>query len=159
MKTLIVYATKHGCAEKCAKSLAEKLNGKVELYNLREGRAPQLKQYDKVIVGGSIYIGKIQKEVAEFCKNNICDLKDKKIGLFLCGMRSGNAAEEEISASFPKELLNISIARECFGGEFIFSKMNVIERFIVKKIAKTDKDISNISENNIGRFAQAMNNA
>jgi hypothetical protein len=35
MNTLIVYATKYGCTEKCAVILSEKLTGKVDLCNLK----------------------------------------------------------------------------------------------------------------------------
>lgn len=35
MNTLIVYATKYGCTEKCTSLLSKKLTGKVELCNLK----------------------------------------------------------------------------------------------------------------------------
>jgi len=65
METLIAYATRYGCVEKCAKMLAEKLDGKVTLVNLQKTRVDPA-SYGRVIVGGSIYIGKIQKEVRDF---------------------------------------------------------------------------------------------
>ena len=60
-------------------------------------------------------------------------------------MREGNEAAEEINTSFPQELLTNAIAKESFGGAFNFKKMNFLERMIVKKVAKIDKDTSNIS--------------
>lgn len=158
MKVLIAYASKYGCTEKCARMLKQKIHEEAELYNLKVGKTVDLKEYDKVIIGGSVYMGKIQKEVTEFCTKHINELKQKKIGLFICGMRDGDFAKEEINANFPKELLDRA-ASEFFGGEYVFGKMNMMERFIVKKIAKTDKDASNIIESNINRLAQAMNNA
>ncbi|NLY38245.1 MAG: hypothetical protein GX044_02975 [Firmicutes bacterium] len=65
METLIAYSTRYGCVEKCAKMLAEKLDGKVTLVNLLKMRVDPA-PYERVIVGGSIYIGKIQKEVRDF---------------------------------------------------------------------------------------------
>lgn len=158
MNTLIAYSTKYGCTEKCATILSEKLTGKVDLCNLKVAKVVDLSQYDKVIIGGSIYIGKIQREVSEFCLKNLNELKEKKIGLFICCMRDGDIAETELNNSFPQQLLSHAVAREYFGGEFIFKKMNPIERFIVKRVSKIDKDMSNISEENINRFAQLMNN-
>lgn len=167
MDTLIVYATRHGGAEKCAKILSEKLSGNVDLWNLKEGKALDLKEYDKVIIGGSIYAGKIQKEVNEFCAKNLDVLKQKKIGLYVCGMLQ-EKAEIEVNASFPPDLLTHAKAKEFFGGEFVFAKMNRFERFIVKTVSKMDKsqpvlemnkDISTISEEAIDRFANAMNHA
>jgi len=158
MSIAIVYGTKYGCAEKCAKALADKFDEKADFYNLNEGQIPELVKYDKVVVGGSIYIGKIQKEITDFCKNNLTVLKSKKVGLFICGMQETNQ-DEEIRASFPEELLKSAITKEFFGGEFVFSKMNMMERFIVKKITKNSKDVSNIIEANIEKLAMAMNNA
>ncbi len=159
MKTLIIYATKYGCTEKCASALSKKLMGKVELCNLKTGNIPNLSEYDKVIIGGSIYIGNIQKEVRAFCSTNLNVLKDKKIGLFICAMQKDDAIETEINTAFPQELLDRAIAREYFGGEFIFKNMNFLDRMIVKKVSKIDKDTSNIIEVNIDRLSQLMNNA
>lgn len=157
MDTIIVYATKYGCTERCAEVLAGKLSGRVDLCNLKKGRLPELEQYDKVIIGGSIYIGGIQKEVKEFCSKNLSILKDKKIGLFICGMQKDDAIETELNTAFPQELLSAAVSREYFGGEFIFKKMNFLDRLIVKKVSKIDKDTSNIMDENINKLAQAMN--
>lgn len=156
MNTLIVYATKHGCTENCAAILSEKLMGKVDLCNLKIVKAVDFSQYDKVIIGGSIYMGKIQKEVSKFCSKNFNLLKHKKVGLFICCMRE-DIAEMQLNNSFQQELLSNAVVKEFFGGEFIFKKMNVIERFIVKRVSKIDKDISNILAENINKFAQSMN--
>ncbi len=167
MNTLLAYATKYGCTEKCATILSEKLTGKVDLCNLKEVKDVDLTQYDKVIIGGSIYIGKIQKEVCEFCTKNLDVLKEKKIGLFICGMSAGDQVKTQMNNSFSQELLTNAVAKESFGGEFKFKKMKFMEKFIVKMVTKMDKsspaldtskDISNISEENINRFAQLMNN-
>ena len=157
MKTLIVYATKYGCTEKCASMLAKKLTGEVELLNLNSGKAQEIGKYDKVIIGGSIYIGKIQKEVSEFCEKNLTELKNKKIGLFICGMQEGEAIESEIKAGYPESLLTIATAKACFGGEFILSNMKFLDKLIVKNITKTNKDVSKIYEENINSFAEQMN--
>jgi menaquinone-dependent protoporphyrinogen oxidase len=159
MKTLIAYATKYGCTEKCAKALSEKLTGEVRLCNLKTERDIEISEYDKVIVGGSIRIGKIQKEVKEFCSKNLNELLNKKVGLFICCMADNEAAEKQLKDSFPKGLLDNAIVKENFGGEFILQKMNFFDRLIVKKAAKIDKDTSNIYNENIDRFANAMNDA
>ncbi|EOD01165.1 flavodoxin domain-containing protein [Caldisalinibacter kiritimatiensis] len=158
MKTLIIYGTKYGCTEKCAKILSEKLTEEVELYNLKEVNDIDISDYDKVIIGGSVYIGKIRKEVTKFCLRKLNELKGKKVGLFICCMADGEAAEKQLNDVFPKELMTNAIAKENFGGEFIFNKMNFFDRFIVKKVSKTDTDQSNIHIENINRFAQLMNN-
>lgn len=155
MNTLIVYGTKYGCAEKCANLLAQKLSGKIDIKNLKNTGELDLSQYDIIIIGGSIYVGRIRKEVSDFCAKNIETLKKKKIGLFICGMQN-DAYEAELNAAFPKDLLESSVAKEFFGGEFILKKANFFERTIVKMIGKIDKDILNISETAIDSFAKQM---
>lgn len=157
MKTLIVYASKYGATEKCAEGLSKKLMGRIDLCNLKKTKTIDISQYDKVAIGGSIYMGKIQKEVREFCSQNLDLLKDKKIGLFICCMRDGEMAETELNDAFPQELIKNAVVKEYFGGEFIFSRMGFLDKIITKKVAKTDQDTSTISEERINRFGQLMN--
>lgn len=158
MNTLIVYATKHGCAEKCAGMLAQKLGGKIEVQNLKNMNALNLSQYDSIIIGGSIYAGRIQKEVSEFCIKNMEALKNKRLGLFICGMQK-EAYEAELNAAFPKELLENSIVKDFLGGEFIFKKASFLERMVIKMITKSNKDVLDINELTIDSFAKQMNAA
>lgn len=157
MKTLIAYASKHGCTERCARILAEKLQGEVELHNLKESRDIELGKYDKIVIGGSIYIGKIQKEVTNFCSNRLGQLKEKKVGLFICGMQEEGVIEKELQDSFPGELYSSAVVKDFFGGEFIFKKLNFFECLIVKKVSKIEEDVSTVSEEKIARFAEEMN--
>jgi menaquinone-dependent protoporphyrinogen oxidase len=165
MKTLIIYATKHGTAEKCTKLLKEKLLGEVVTVNIKKEAVPDIALFSSVIIGSSIYVGAAQKEIREFCSKNLDQLKKKKIGLFICCMNK-ESSHIQLSNAFPKELYDNAAAKGNFGGEFNFTKMNVIERFIVKMIAKSDKslpavdgkrDISRISQENIEKFAQFVN--
>ncbi|MBN4050974.1 MAG: flavodoxin [Alkaliphilus sp.] len=168
MNTIIIYATKYGSTEKCASILAKNLDGSVDIHNLKMNNDIDLSKYDKVIIGSSIYIGQIRKEVKEFCENNLNELKNKKTGFYICCMHEGAEALSQIDNNFPKELLSNAIAKEHFGGEFSFDKMNFIEKFTVKMVSKKDdkkkpidgkKNISNLSEGRIKKFAQLMNNS
>ncbi|WP_055669093.1 flavodoxin domain-containing protein [Desnuesiella massiliensis] len=157
MNTLIVYASKYGCTEKCAELLSKELIGKVDIIDLKKVRDIDISKYEKIIIGGSIYVGKIQKEVTEFCSKNLSKLEEKRIGLFICGMQEGDMISAELNQNFNSALIKIADTKECFGGEFIFDKMNFIEKFIVKRVSKVMSNKSNILEDNIHRFAQAMN--
>ena len=157
MNTLIVYASKYGCTEKCAELLSKELNGEVDIINLKRIRDIDISKYEKIIIGGSIYIGKIQKEVTVFCLKNLDKLMEKRIGLFICGMQEGDTINTELNQNFNPVLIKIADAKECFGGEFILDKMNSMEKFIVKKISKVTSNKSNILKENILKFAQAMN--
>lgn len=157
MSTLIVYASKYGCTERCVELLSKELHGKVDIRNVKKEKDIDFSNYEKIIIGGSIYIGKIQKEVTEFCSKNIEELRKKRIGLFICGMQEGDMINTELNENFDPTLIEIADAKEFFGGEFTFDKMTFIEKFIVKKVSKVTSNKSNILEDNIHKFAQAIN--
>ncbi|PKM52630.1 MAG: flavodoxin [Firmicutes bacterium HGW-Firmicutes-7] len=158
MKVLVLYATKHGATENCAKLLAEALEGNVALCNIKKEKVDAT-SYDKIIIGGSIYAGSIQKEIKNFCAVNEELLKGKKTGYFICGMTEGEKGKDQLKAAFSSELLNNASAMDNFGAEVILSKMGFFERTIIKKVAKLEKDYSNILKENIKEFAKAMNEA
>ena len=59
MKNCILFTTKHGSAEKAALLLKEKLKADTDIINLKIVKNPDISDYDTVILGASIYIGKI----------------------------------------------------------------------------------------------------
>ena len=75
MKTAIVYATKYGCTKECAQILKTYLHGEVNILSAKADKI-NLSQYDAVFIGGSVYMGKIQKEITQFCKRNLKQLLD-----------------------------------------------------------------------------------
>lgn len=156
MKTLIVYGTKYGTTEKCSKLLKDKLQGEVTIVNIKKENIPDLNSFDNIIIGGSIYMGQIQKEIKNLFAKNIGVLKEKRVGLFICGMNEENAEAQFINA-FPKEIIESSVAKELFGGEAILKNMNFLERFIMKKVAKIENDVSKLLEGNIDKFANLIN--
>ncbi|WP_277408385.1 flavodoxin domain-containing protein [Lacrimispora xylanisolvens] len=155
MSTLIVYATKYGFTKTCAEILAKKLEENVDIYDLNSN-LPDLKKYDKVIIGGSIYAGKIRKPVMRFCTDNLNTLKEKKLGLFICGMAKEEDAQKQLESSFPQDLLAVCAAKGFFGGECNYEKMNFLEKFIMKKITGSKQSQSKVAEDNITRFAGMM---
>lgn len=157
MKILIVYATKHGFTESCVTRLVEKLNGNVAIFNLNEDKGVVISDYDNVIIGGPIYMGQILKQVKQFCINNVEMLNKKKIGLFVCGMSDSEKLTLELNQYFPETLINTATTTGTFGGAFTFKNMNFFEKFIIKLVSKTDKDMSNYNEQDIDEFAEKIN--
>ncbi len=156
MKTIIIYATNHGCTEKVVNELSGKLSGEVLTVNLNQNQVPPLDEFDKVIIGGSIHAGQIQKCVKDFCNSNYPVLENKEIGLFICCMYEPRIAREQIKNAFPEELHQMAKTEAILGGEFNFDKMNFLEKMLVKKIAKVRESVSNIDHIAIDRFAKRM---
>ncbi|MBN2012001.1 flavodoxin [candidate division KSB1 bacterium] len=156
MKTIIIYASQHGCAEKCANDLKTLLNNNAEVANLKKGRLPDLTSYDRIILGGSIHAGKVQRKVKQFVQKYGGLLLTKKLGLYLCCMEENEKAKQQFDNAFPVELRNHATAIGMFGGEFDFERMNFIERAIIRKIAKLEQSVSKIDQEKIRMFARAM---
>ncbi|WP_139904707.1 flavodoxin domain-containing protein [Clostridium thermarum] len=163
MGTLIIYATKYGCTERCAKSLSAKLSGKVDLLNIKNGQTPDITKYDKIIIGGSIYAGRIQKSIKDFCINNHSILRNKKLGLFICCGFAENF-QQYLTNSFSKELLEAAVSKQCFGGELNLENMKFFDRLVTKMITKAvNKSDTNhksltpmILADNISQLAKAI---
>ncbi len=156
-RTIIVYASRHGCAEKCVRDLVGRLRGSVEIVELGKAKPGDLAAYDAVVVGGSIHAGKIQKSVRAFCDGHLETLKGKRLGLFLCCMEEGEKADRQFADAFPAELIARTAARGLFGGEFDLAKMSWFERAIVRKVAKIDASVSKIKSEAVAAFAAALN--
>lgn len=153
MKLLIVYLSRHGCAEKAAHILAEKLEGEVMLVNLKKEKRPDISNCNSVIIGGSIHAGKIQDGIRKFCHKNMDQLLRLKVGLYLCCMEQGETAWKQFDEAFPEKLRDHAIARGLFGGEFNFEKMSFFEQKIVEKVANVTESKSMMDLDAIQEFA------
>ena len=156
MKTLIAYCTTHGCTEKTALELKDFLGGEVQLVNLKKESNPVIKDYERVIIGGSIHAGQIQKRVRDFCNRNVNELKSKELGLFICCMEEGEKARTQLMDAFPEELHRNAKASAYFGGEFNFEKMNFFQKMIIKKVAHVEQSTSKVDHEAIRSFSKKM---
>lgn len=156
MKTLITYCTSHGCTEKTARELKEYLQSDVDLCNLKKDNLPPLQNYERIIIGGSIHAGKIQKRVKDFCNTHFEALTQKELGLFICCMEEGEKAERQLQDAYPEELRQQAKAAAYFGGEFNFNKMNFFEKMIVKKVAHVNQSTSSVNHLSIQNFSKRM---
>jgi len=159
MKVAIVYASKHGTTEKVAASIAEKLKGTgdTELFSLKKNPKPDISGFDVVILGTSVYAGQASKKMAAFCKANESVLLQKKTGLFVCGMHpEKEQREKELTDAYPEILQKNATTTGFLGGEFLFERMNFVERFIIKKIAKTTDSVSQIDWEAIDSFVEKI---
>jgi menaquinone-dependent protoporphyrinogen oxidase len=160
MKNLIVYATTYGTVEKCADILQSGLKGDTLKINVNDKERMEtigFETFDTVIIGGSVRAGKIQSRLLDFCKKNITELQKKNLGIFICSLAPAEKAELYIRDNFPADLVQKTRALGYFGGELHFARLNMIEKFILKLIAKTDQDISRLDQERINNFVNVIN--
>jgi len=158
MNTAIIYTTKYGTTEKVAQVIAERLAGdQISLINLKKDKHPNINSFDGIILGTSIYAGTSSKIMQSFCKKNMVALVQKRLAIFVCGMEPDpTKQQQELTNAYPDELLQHAVFKCFAGGEFLFDKMNFIERAIIKRIAKTDtdKNVSQIMVENIDKLVE-----
>lgn len=162
MRTLIIYATQYGSAEICANQLASQIGGDVFTHNLDQTPHPDPAAFNQVILGGSIYIGRIQPAIIQYIAAHQTALLQKKLGLYICCLYSGEKAEAEMKAAFPPEILAHASARGIFGGALFYKKMKWLEKKMVSFAMKREmgaaqfrpgQDLDNIDQAAIERFA------
>lgn len=157
MRTLIVYASKHGTTERIVEELKKGLKGDVESFNLRKKPFHKLEGYDKVIIGGSIYAGSLNRKLRKFIKNHERELKNKKVALFLVCLHTGDELKKQYEKNFPKYLRDNIIAKGFFGGEIHFSRLGPAEKVIIWTVEKTKRDIKKVNEKEIKSFIRKVN--
>lgn len=157
--TLIVFASEHGTVEKCARELFRLIEGKVDICDLnKRDIIPDLSGYDSIVIGGSIHSGKIQRVISDFCVTNLDLLINKRIGLFINCIYSGEKALKQLEEAFPRELSDKAVVREYFGGEINELKLNYWEKIITKQMIDQENLVVSLSKEKIDHFAKTISN-
>jgi menaquinone-dependent protoporphyrinogen oxidase len=97
-RALIVYGTRYGATEMTAKEIADAFRQEgldVKVVNLKEDKVKDINEYDLVVVGSGIQIGKWTKEPEKFLKEYQKELSKKKVALFVCCGAARPLTEED----------------------------------------------------------------
>jgi len=154
VKTLILYATKHGAA----KEIAEKISGRIpesEVCDLKSGNIPALSGFECVIIGSSIYAGSVRKEAKEFAAKNAGELASKQVGLFISGMAKGEN-EQVFAANFPTEVLSAAKAKANLGGIYDPGRAGFFEKIIMRIVTKQSGYMSSVTDEGIAGFVELV---
>lgn len=156
MKTIIIYTTSGNCTVKAVNELSKKLSGEIVTVDLKKEFFPNLREYDRVIIGGSVIAGQIDKRIKDFCNLHLDALRNKEIGLFICCIDEMEVARHEISLAFPEELHQLAKTEAIFRNICNVENMNSIGKMLVKRISKVRENATNPDEISIDRFATRM---
>jgi menaquinone-dependent protoporphyrinogen oxidase len=129
--------------------------GGAAVRDLKQDSVSDLGGYDCVIIGSSVYAGRMRKEAKAFVTQNASVLQTKTIGLFLSGMSEMNGTEV-LEANLPKEFVQAAKAVCLPGGIFDPKKAGTFERLIMKAAAKQADYSDTISDEKINEFVEAM---
>lgn len=156
MRTVIVYATQHGTTEKVANMISELASDSTVLINLRKSHDVNPVDYDRIIIGGSIHAGKIQKIVRKFCERHMQQLTTKPLGLYLSCLEENEKAITQFETAYAENHRNHALSCKLTGGEVMIDGMNFIEKFMMKKIGGISESVSKIKEDKIKELVSEM---
>jgi menaquinone-dependent protoporphyrinogen oxidase len=139
MKALIVYGTRYGTTAGTSQVIAETLRQEgfeVEVVDAKKAGVHSVNDYDLVIVGSGIQMGKWTSEPESFLRKYQMELSRKKVAIFVsCGsanpLSEGEQRKKEVDEGKRKYLDEIAIkynlkpiALGFFGGCYDFNKMS-----------------------------------
>lgn len=155
MRIAILYGSKYGATETCAKKIASEIKGQVNLINLLENRPVELKDYDAVLMGGAVYAGKMPEEV-------VCGIKDLNLngvpyGLFICCKDEREKAKEYLRVNLGDEIVARAKWVEHLGHGINLERMNFFARTAMKTMFKIKKSYTDFNMAAIHRVADGVN--
>ncbi|MEG0329782.1 MAG: flavodoxin domain-containing protein [Longicatena sp.] len=139
MKIALAYASKYGAVKEIAQLIQKDID--LVLIDLKKEKIC-VSDYDVIIIGTSVYAGMMQKEVKQLIHEQ-STLLDKKVFMFLSGLNKDDTKKvivENVGETFYQNI----ICANCLGGKLDFSKMNFMEKTMIKAINKKAKIIAHI---------------
>jgi menaquinone-dependent protoporphyrinogen oxidase len=85
-RVLVCYGTRYGSAGEIAERIADTLRGRsaeVDLVDLKRGKVGDISDYDLIVIGSGIQMGKWTKEPLKFLKKNHAKMGIKRVALFV----------------------------------------------------------------------------
>jgi menaquinone-dependent protoporphyrinogen oxidase len=141
VKTLIVFGTRYGATTGTSEEIAQVLRGKgldVKVVNARKEKIRDISEYELIIVGSGMQMGKWTGEADDFLRSFHNELERKKLALFVSSMKTVSEREGKTAdvAASRKVALDDKVAQYnlhpialgFFGGVLDFNKMNFLFR-------------------------------
>jgi menaquinone-dependent protoporphyrinogen oxidase len=141
LKVLIAYGTRYGATAGTSEEIGKILREKgfdVKIVNVREEKVKDISEYDLIVVGSGMRMGKWVGEAEDFLKKFLKEFERKKLALFVSTMKT--VAEREGKTEEVAESRRVSledkvaayglkpVALGFFGGVMDFNKMGFLMR-------------------------------
>ena len=152
MKTLVLYASSVGNTATYAQWLAHKIQA--DIMPVKKADINKLLAYDTIILGSSIYAGRLSS--VSILTKNMEKLSDKKIAIFTVGIadisdkKTLEKRQEEVKAQLGVNIMEKIIFFH-LRGAYNYSKLSFIKKMMMKMVASQlkKKNESELSEDDI----------
>ena len=138
MNGLIVYKGKYGATQQYAQWLGKELN--LPVYTAAELQKKDLSLYDFIVIGSSVYIGKLQ--ISQWLRSNTASIRGKKVFFFQVAGTPPDQKEKletYIRSGVPEEIRS-QCAFFYYPGKMIIRELSWTDRFMLKMGARLTKD-------------------
>ena len=139
MKILLAYMTKTGTTQECIERLSGMLTG-IEIEQVRlDQQAPNLSDYDILILGAPVRFGKVSKAYSTFLKANEETIAKIPHALFLC---CGLAHDYEyyMEHTYSDRLRESAFSVMNFGGTLNYKGQNFFEKILIHAIRSSIRE-------------------
>jgi menaquinone-dependent protoporphyrinogen oxidase len=166
VKALVVYGTRYGATADTSELIADILRQEgyeVRVVNAKDEKIKSIRDYELIIVGSGIRMGRWTKEPEKFLEGFQRELSNKKLALFVCcgaayPLGEGEEKTRETEDARIKYLeekaakYNLDpIALGLFGGVYDFNKMSWVFRRTMSSI-KPQLEEAGFKEAELGRY-------
>lgn len=145
MKTIIIYASKHGATKFLAEKIGQEMQ--VETTSIQDFHQ-DLISFDKIIIGSCVYAGMMNKQIKVFCSEHKEILMNKKTFVFLSGMTSDDETILKVlNENLKDDFVNGISGYAGLGGMIDMQQLNFMERKIIQMVNKQAHLIENLDRN------------
>lgn len=158
MKTLILYATRHGSTAEAARRIAARMPN-CDVKNIKTD-AFRLADYDRILIGSYIRMGMFDRKIRALLLKEIAVLREKMLGIFVCCCFTENA-QTYFQNNVPPQLLETVQATAALGGELDRKKLHGMDKYVANMVLKADHargilHTFTLKEENIEAFVNKM---
>ena len=166
-RIVLVYGTAEGQTGRIAVFLGEVIRGagtEIDIVDLKRSDLPRLDDYDGVIVGASIHMGKHERYVADFVGRNRAVIDLRPSAFFSVSLAAHGDIEnaERYVDEFEKETGWRPGKVAMFSGALLYTQYGFVKRRLMRQIAKdkgnlatdTSRDWVYTEWDGITRFAE-----
>ncbi len=169
MKIAIIYTTTGGTTRECGELLARELSAH-EVTIIDMDTSHRVDDYDLVIIGFPIRMGKPSKRARRYFKEHNDELRAVKSAYYMC-CGFIDCAEEYAEKALPAELKDSALDITCLGGSLDPVRFKGFDRMVVKMVrseilgggnngeGRDDMSLPTILDENISQLADLIKNS